>query len=65
MLWVPDEYASTASMRRYKQILQTHFAMTEYMSSIELAGIMDLDLESEVGVKNDSGVMERRKMSLR
>ena len=29
MLWVPDEAASISTMRRYKQILQTHLALTD------------------------------------
>ena len=65
MLWVPNEDASTNTMRKYKQVLQTHLAMTECVSSIELAGIMDLDVESEVRVKNEAGVVETRTMSVR
>ena len=38
---------------------------SECMSSIELLGIEDLDMASEVGVKNDAGVMERKMMLVR
>ena len=65
MLMVPDENASTATMRRYRQILQTHLAMSECVSYIKLIGMEDLDLESEVSFKNDDGIMETRMMSVR
>ena len=55
MLWVPDKEASINTMRRYKQILATHLAMTECVSSIELAGIMDLNVESDVRFTNHEG----------
>ena len=65
MLVVPGENASTATMRRYRQILQTHLAMSECVSYIELIGIEDLDQESEVSLKNDDGIMVTRIMSVR
>ena len=61
-LMVPNENASTATMRRYRQILQTHLAMSECVSYIELIGIEDLDQESEVSLKNDDGIMVTRMM---
>ena len=48
---VPEEDASTATMRKYKQVLQTHLALTECVSFIELVGITDLDLVSKVRVR--------------
>jgi len=63
-LMVLNENASTATMRRYRQILQTKLAMLECVSYIELIGIEDLDLESEVSLKNDDGIMVTRMMSV-
>jgi hypothetical protein len=65
MLWVPDEEASINTMRRYKQILATHLAMMECVSSIELAGIMDLDGEHRVSVTNQEGATEIKNVSVR
>ena len=39
---VSEEDASTATMRKYKQVLQTHLALAECVSFIELIGITDL-----------------------
>jgi len=64
MLMVPNKNASTATMRRYRQILQTHLAMLECVSYIELIGIKNLDLELEVSFRNDDGMMETRMMSV-
>ena len=52
-------------MRKYKYVLQNHLALTECISSIELIGIMDLYLESEVKVKNDDGKIVVKVMSHR
>ena len=47
----PKEDASTSTMRKNRQVLQTHLALTECVSFIELVGITDLDLVSKVRVK--------------
>ena len=48
---VPEEDASTATMRKYKQVLLTHLALVECVSFIELIGIMDLETVAEMRVK--------------
>ena len=52
---VPEEDASTAMMRKYKQVLQIHLALAECVSFIELSGITDLETVAEVRMKNDNG----------
>ena len=52
---VPEEDASTRTMGKYKQVINTHLSLSECVSYIELLGIMDLDLESEVKIKNEEG----------
>ena len=65
MIMVPNEDTSMATMRRYRQILQTHLAMSESVSYIELDKIEDLDQKSEVSVKNDEGTMVIKMMLVR
>ena len=62
---VPREDSSTGTMRKYRQVLNTHLALSEYVSSIELAGILELELKSEVKVKNEDGDIVEVTMSLR
>ena len=52
---VPKENASTGTMRRYKQVLNTHLTLSECAPSNELLGIMDLVLKLEAKVKNEEG----------
>ena len=62
---VPEEDTSTATMGKYKHVLQSHLALTECVSFIELIGITDLDLVEEVRVKNDDSDIEVREMPIR
>ena len=55
MLKIPKEETSNASIRKYKQIYTTHLLMAECISSIELAGIMDIDIVTLVRVQDQNG----------
>ena len=61
---VPEEDASTATMRKYKQVLQNHLALAECISFIELIGITDLETVLEVRVKSDDDGIEVRMMPI-
>ena len=64
MLKIPKDEASNASMRKYKQICMTHLVMAKCVSSIELAGILDLETVPLVRVQDKNSNFLPINMSL-
>ena len=64
MLIIPEDKASSTSVRKCKQICMTHLAVAECVLSIKLAGIMDIETMTSVGVLDENGNYVLIEMSL-
>ena len=65
LLRVPEMEETGVLMRKHKQVCSIHLAMMECISTIELLGILDLETEGDIRIKDKNSEYKIVKMSIR